>query len=158
MGNLIIIIISLALIVVASIAAMYYGGSAFLSSTSDARVNAITNQITQIEGAITIYEGLGNNPNQDFLAQELIDSNLLKSLPSGWESNLSSISLTLEENEGFPEDLCLAVNDSLGHSFDPILDDVVPYSNDISKGIPKCGSDIVASRKSICCTDSIIEE
>ena len=58
MANLIITIISIALIAVATLMGAYYGGQAFLNAQLKARVNEINNVLDQIAAGVHVYSGL----------------------------------------------------------------------------------------------------
>ncbi|HRJ12306.1 MAG TPA: hypothetical protein PKW15_03570 [Alphaproteobacteria bacterium] len=59
MANLIITIISIALVAVAALMGAYYGGTAFMEGQAKARAVKVINDFAQIEGAIKLY-GVNN--------------------------------------------------------------------------------------------------
>jgi|GEM_PF-3972330 len=66
MANLIITIISIALVAVLAIAGIYYGGSAFGESQSTAIANGLNQEAAQISAAINLYM---STTGQDFATQ-----------------------------------------------------------------------------------------
>jgi hypothetical protein len=55
MANLIITIISIALVAVAALMGAYYGGAAFLEGAAKARANKVLNDFQQMEAALNLY-------------------------------------------------------------------------------------------------------
>lgn len=77
MFQLIVAVISIALVAALAGASIYYGGSAFSGSTAKANVTSLINQGQQISGAVTLYrtDNSGGNPaNIDALVTEYMQS------------------------------------------------------------------------------------
>ncbi|HCM83818.1 MAG TPA: hypothetical protein PKW15_03085 [Alphaproteobacteria bacterium] len=66
MANLIITIISIALVGVAALMGAYYAGEAFYSGQAKAKANSIVNAANQIEGAIRIWASTNMKGNTDY--------------------------------------------------------------------------------------------
>ncbi len=66
MANLIITIISIALVGVAALMGAYYAGEAFFSGQAKAKANSIVNAANQIEGAIRIWASTNMKTNTDY--------------------------------------------------------------------------------------------
>lgn len=66
MANLIITIISIALVAVAALMGAYYAGEAFYSGQAKAKANSIVNAANQIEGAIRIWASTNLKNNTDY--------------------------------------------------------------------------------------------
>ena len=62
MANLIITVISIALVAVAALMGAYYGGTAFMDGQTRATANAIIQQAEQIKGAYLMYLASGGTP------------------------------------------------------------------------------------------------
>lgn len=72
MANLIITIISIALVAIAAIMGAYYGGTAFVEGQAKARAAKIVNDLSQLDAAIKLY-GVNNSgtkviPNAPFFS------------------------------------------------------------------------------------------
>ena len=65
MANLIITVISIALVAVAALMGAYYGGKAFMDGQVTANANTIVHQAEQIKAAYTLYHANGNSPYDD---------------------------------------------------------------------------------------------
>lgn len=66
MANLIITIISIALVGVAALMGAYYAGEAFYSGQAKAKANSIVNAANQIEGAVRIWASSNLKTNTDY--------------------------------------------------------------------------------------------
>lgn len=113
MANLIITIISIALVAVAALMGAYYGGQAFLEGQAKARANAILNDMQQLAGALNLY-ALNHGGSYDFanLPSVTLPNN------TGW-SNLVPAYLTSEPApreiiSGAPRYICAYAPDSPG--------------------------------------------
>lgn len=73
MANLIITVISIALVTIAALMGAYYGGNAFLDGQMKANANTVIQQANQIKGAYALFLANGNDPLPN--GQQLIPSN-----------------------------------------------------------------------------------
>lgn len=121
MFNLIITIISIALIVVMAVASVYYGGEAFTQGTAKGNASALLQQSQQINAAVvlanndgatfTTVESLGTG-NNDYLSAAPVPP--AKVASTGWSfaaSGDTTVTLTAQ-------DVCEAVNESAGLDLD----------------------------------------
>lgn len=81
MFQLIVAVISIALIAALAGASIFYGGSAFSGSTAKANVSALINQGQQIGGAMALYRTDNGGANAGTI-QALIDGAYLQSAPA----------------------------------------------------------------------------
>ncbi len=83
MANLIITIISIALVAVAALMGAYYGGTAFLEGQAKAKANQIIAAAQQIDGAVNLWRannaGAANLPDAAF--NFLVSQGYLSSIP-----------------------------------------------------------------------------
>lgn len=109
MFQLIVAVISVALIAILTIAALWFGGVAFSDSSEKASFAEYFNHGAQIEGALKMYQVNNNNtvPAGDSTAilSTLKTENYLKSIPAGdWEVATSgaqaTIYLPLDNSDG----------------------------------------------------------
>ncbi|HCM83097.1 MAG TPA: hypothetical protein DIS76_00840 [Rhodospirillaceae bacterium] len=84
MANLIITIISIALVAVAALMGAYYGGAAFMEGSAKAGASRMINEARQIEGALHLWR-LDNGNSID-----LPDSNLNFLVSQGYMTRLST--------------------------------------------------------------------
>jgi hypothetical protein len=138
MFNLITVIIAIALLVVVTAVAVYYGGSIVGDQSTKAQATQYRNEAVQIAGAVTLYKAKGNAITSSFQLQTLVDENYLKSLPEGWEPGQDSIVKPLDINDPAAEGICFMANEQAGFTFLSSESDVSIYSKDTSKAIPKC--------------------
>ena len=85
MFQLIVAVISIALVAALAIASIFYGGDAFTKSSERANVTALINQAQQIAGANALYKtDTGNDaPNVATLATETNGIQYLAQVPNG---------------------------------------------------------------------------
>ncbi|HAU28590.1 MAG TPA: hypothetical protein DCW68_00550 [Rhodospirillaceae bacterium] len=77
MSNLIVTVIAIALVGIMTLAAVYYGGSAWMQSQSQADAGTISNEAMQIEGAVSVFHGeIGRYPSD---VSELVERDYLSS-------------------------------------------------------------------------------
>jgi hypothetical protein len=81
MANLIITIISIALVAVAAIMGAYYGGTAFLEGQAKARANAIINKAQQIGAAWILYTSTNGGARDITPWSSLVTGSYLQSTP-----------------------------------------------------------------------------
>lgn len=121
MFNLIVTIISIALVAVLAIASIYYGGSAFNKGADEATVARIINEGSQIKGAAQLYslDNGGSAPADiDVL---LVDKKYLNGKPAGnWNVSaqyaISPVGSTATPAEAAAAlSQCNAINAKLGH-------------------------------------------
>ncbi|MGD1524423.1 hypothetical protein [Vibrio owensii] len=138
MFNLIVAVIAVALITVLSGAALYYGGSSFTDNKVDAEAARIVNEANQINAAILVYKADGNEVTEAFKLTDLVNLGYLKALPGGWTPGDNRAIKPLPEDDPGSEHVCYQANTLSGFEFDPIEDDVEPYSANPKYGIPHC--------------------
>lgn len=122
MFNLIITIISIALVVAMAAAAVYYGGSAFTQGTAKANAATLVTQAQQINGAITLYKN-DNGGTAPLVMADLVDDYLQNApVPGsagadgspGWvlsaDSNTTFATVTVKGAE-----VCTQINVASGH-------------------------------------------
>ena len=129
MPNLIVTLISIALVVVMSAAAVYYGGDVFNEQGKNVEAAKLTTNAGQMEGAIKIYHAeRGDYPTS---AQDLIDAGYLTvEVPGSWSFEQDYIVTSVSD-----ETSCLTLNKMRG------IDTV-----------PTCG-DVAYEGKTHCCLD-----
>lgn len=88
MFSLISILISILLAVLLVGAVVYYGGSAYLNASNDAKVAAIMTQGSQIKAASALYssQNQGQNPAS---INVLVSDHYLQSAPANWNITTS---------------------------------------------------------------------
>lgn len=116
MFNLIITIISIALVVAMAAAAVYYGGEAFTQGTSKANAATLVTQAQQINGAITLYTN-DNGGAAPASVGDLATGGYLQSSPVV-PPNAASGSFTLSSGDsvvsGVNAEVCDRLNDAVG--------------------------------------------
>ncbi len=140
MANLIITIISIALVAVAALMGAYYGGAAFLEGSAKANANMIMNQALQINSAVMLWwtntnRTQSNIPDWNNLARtstSLIPGYLssMPQLPSGfdkWE-------IIFTNGGGFINYTAIATEDASG-TFTGM---VIYLANDSTKSLSIC--------------------
>ena len=122
MFSLIISIISVALVVVLSLATLYYFNGGLLSKTStEAKVAKLTNETSQIQSAIEFYRSQHKGALPPSLEALTENGEYLRQLPSGsWTSNVAYIQTSSDSIE---EPVCLAFNTKRGIPFIPACND-----------------------------------
>jgi hypothetical protein len=80
MFQLIVAVISIALVAALAIASIFYGGEAFTKSSEKANVTALVNQAQQISGAYQLYKT--DNGSAPAAIGDLTTGNYLASLPT----------------------------------------------------------------------------
>lgn len=138
MFNLIIIVISIALIVVLALASMYHGGKAFNENKVVADAAKYRGEAIQISSAFTLFKSDGNSVSESFTLQDLVNKGYLKTLPSGWQPGSNKIIFPLNSNDTGSEHICITAIQQSGYSFDPTDTQVDVYSADSTKAIPHC--------------------
>ncbi len=77
MSNLIVTVIAIALVGAMTLAAVYYGGSAWMGSQAQADASTISNEAMQVEGAVSVFHGeVGRYPSDmsELVAREYLMS------------------------------------------------------------------------------------
>jgi len=124
--NLIITIISIALVVAMAAAAVYYGGSAFTQGTAKANAATLVTQAQQINGAITLFknDNGGTAPTSiDDLSATSVGVDLvpayLQNAPVPGSAGSSTAAWTLSGGNSVVEakglEVCKQVNAASGH-------------------------------------------
>ena len=129
MANLIITVISIALVAVAALMGVYYGGSAFLDGQTRAKFNQLMSGAEQISAAATLYSlshngqlddgNIPGNPTADALnflvpnylsvVPKKIDEGagfLLQDLPTGGLTNTNGVTYSIQSNTSTTLRLC----------------------------------------------------
>jgi len=100
MFQLIVAVISIALVAALAIASIFYGGEAFTKSSDKAHVTALVNQAQQISGAYQLYKT--DNGTAPATIADLVSGGYLASLPTppkvaadgaAWELDATTIDL-----------------------------------------------------------------
>ncbi|MGD1524049.1 hypothetical protein [Vibrio owensii] len=141
MANLIISIISIALVVILAGAMVFFGGDVYKSNKLDAEVAKYLNESSQVQSALTLYKSHGNAITADFQMQELVTDGYLKKVPEGWDKRVGVIGVEIDSGrvgESMAQNICLKANEGMGFEFDPIEDSVMASIDDPAKGIPHC--------------------
>lgn len=81
MFNLIVAVISIALIAAMAAASIFYGGEAFSSSTAKAQASTLVNNGQQISGAQQLHQ-IANSGNREFVVTNLVAEDYLQALPT----------------------------------------------------------------------------
>lgn len=145
MANLIISIISIALVVGLAGAMVFFGGDIYKTNRLDAEVAKYLNESSQVQGALTVYKAHGNEITSDFQMQELVDGGYLKQVPEGWDKRVGVIGVEIDSGrvgESLAQNICVKANNDMGFVFDPIEDDVMAFGDDPSIGIPHCDKEM----------------
>lgn len=131
MFQLIVAVIAIALVLLLSIAAMYFGGSVYTESGARAAYAQNLNSATQIEAAMQLYyhDHTKNPPYEDMeLLQYLQEQKYLKDIPSGdWKVNPVALYKPIEIQDVRQ---CSAMNKAAGFDLS-----IVPAAYD---GCPPC--------------------
>lgn len=117
MPSLIVTIISIALVVIMSAAAIYYGGDVFSEQGKNVEAAKLSTNATQMEGAIKVYHAeKGDYPSS---AQNLIDAGYLSiEVPGNWSFEQDYIVTSVTD-----ENSCLTLNKMYGLDLVPACDD-----------------------------------
>jgi hypothetical protein len=110
MFNLIIVIISIALGAVITLASVSYLGDAFSKGSAQAKANEVLTQGQQIMAAADLYRAKTGGAPADIAA---LTTDYLKSAPAGWTltNNAGDITLTFTVAT---DDICTAINEGIG--------------------------------------------
>jgi hypothetical protein len=110
MFNLIIVIISIALGAVVTLASVSYLGDAFSEGSAQAKANEVLTQGQQIMAAVDLYRAKTGGAPADMAA---LVSDYLKSAPADWTlaNNSGDISLTFTVGSA---EICTAINEGVG--------------------------------------------
>lgn len=138
MFNMIATIVAIALVVVLTATAVYYGGTITGDQTTKASAAQFRNEASQIAGAVSLFKAQGNSITSEFNLADLVDQNYLKTLPEGWEPGQNAIVRRLDPNDPASESICLEANNQASFTFTPGDEFVVTYSQDSTKGLPGC--------------------
>lgn len=138
MLNLVITIIAIALVVILTATAVYYGGTVTGDQKTKANAAQFRNEAAQIAGAVSLFKAKGNAITTEFSLQDLVDQQYLKTLPDGWEPGQNAIVKRLDPNDPASESICLEANTQASFTFTPGDEFVVAYSQDPTKGLPGC--------------------
>lgn len=99
MANLIITVISIALVAVAALMGAYYGGSAFMEGQANAKANAFTSTAEQIRGAYAIRRATTGQKDISQGFEELVNENYL-------DASVMAICRSIDMNGGSELDDC----------------------------------------------------
>lgn len=139
MFNLVVTIIAVALVVIITATAVFYGGGAMSDGVVDAEAAKYRNEAAQIAGAVRLYRAQGNEIVSGFKLETLVEKNYLGSLPEGWNPGSDIIMKAIPDTaDGAAEEICYTANKQSNFEFDSTEDSVVAYSQDTTKGIPLC--------------------
>lgn len=125
MFQLIIAILSIALIATLAIASVYYGGDAFTSGSAKAGAATMVSQAQQISAANVLFQSTNAGANAADVTT-LVSDNYLQSAPQMPES--VGDNLDLDQDSGVVygqvanESICSQINDQLGITVVPDLD------------------------------------
>jgi hypothetical protein len=110
MFNLIIVIISIALGAVVTLASVSYLGDAFSEGSAQAKANEVLTQGQQIMAAVDLYRAKTGGTPADM---DALVTDYLKSAPADWTltNTTGDISLTFTVAT---DDICTAINDGVG--------------------------------------------
>lgn len=125
MFQLIIAILSIALIATLAIASVYYGGGAFTSASANAGAATLIAQAQQISAADTLYQSqhAGQHPtvgSDNTVVITLVDAGYLQSKPGVPDS--IGFNLDLDSGNGMVfgrlkvKSVCAAINDKVGYA------------------------------------------
>lgn len=130
MFSLILSIIAIALVIIITLAVMYYGGAeVFSKGTEEAMTAQALNELSQIEGAMFSYQ-VNENTYPSELA-ELEAKGHLREVPKGWTGSDGdgSFGIKLLETKDAEQEqrICENINKRLGHgdNFTPACSDVL---------------------------------
>lgn len=127
MFNLIITIISIALVVAMAAAAVYYGGTAFTQGTAKANAATLVTQAQQINGAITLYKNDNGGTAPAVIADLVPD--YLQNAPVPGSAGASTAAWTLTGGNSVVEskggEVCTQINVSGGHDGSSVLSNAV---------------------------------
>ncbi|MDO8416308.1 MAG: hypothetical protein Q7S87_08875 [Agitococcus sp.] len=133
MFSLIVSIISIALAIALSAAAMFYGGNSFGALSQKAHAAQLIDETQQIQAAILLFKE--DNARLPISSAELtISGKYLKSMPTGWED--ASTVFKTNAGRGIGESTCLDFNKQKN----------IPF-------VPKC-SDEAYRQIVVCCIDT----
>jgi type II secretory pathway pseudopilin PulG len=133
MFSLILTIIAIALVVVLSLAAMYYGGIAVSSSSQKALATQLISETQQIQSAVSLFKV--DHDRLPLTGSELTaDGKYMQAMPKGWEDATAVFKTT--GPHGISETTCLDFNKQKN----------IPF-------VPNC-SDEAYRRLVVCCVDT----
>jgi len=132
MFQLIVAVISIALVAALAIASIFYGGEAFSKSSEKANVTALVNSAQQISGAYTLYKTDfgGAPPNGTAGITAMVSGKYLASAPTAGKIAGAGAAWTLDTTNGFAliplragvtvtgtgSEICQEVNRQAGHA------------------------------------------
>jgi len=121
MFNLIITIISIALVVAMAAAAVYYGGEAFTNGTAKANAATLVTQAQQLNGAITMFKNDNGGSAPASVGDLTYGGEYLQSAPiPGSAAPTGAWTLTGGNSviTGVGSETCIALNNASGHAED----------------------------------------
>ena len=134
MFQLIVAVIAIALVIILTLAAVWYGGSAFTEGQAKADYARNVNTATQIEGAMQLYYANNsvNAPGEDdVLLNNLVDYGYLREIPFGdWSVTPDSLYRPIEiQSVG----QCAIMNRAAGYDTDlaPTYDGCPPCNGEV---------------------------
>lgn len=142
MQNLVIGIISIALLIVTVTTGSYYLADAFENNKVKGESARYLNETSQVMGAITTYEAKGNEIGSSFSLQTLVDGEYLNHIPQGWSEYPDMIATPIVGSLELKEAVCVETNENAGFTFAPNGSDIKEYIDDPNKGIPYCSTSL----------------
>lgn len=117
MFNLIITIISIALVVAMAAAAVYYGGTAFTNGTAKANAATLVTQAQQLNGAITMFKNDNGGSAPASVGDLVYGGEYLQSAPVPGSAATGTWALSSGDSviTGVGSETCAQLNSASGH-------------------------------------------
>ncbi len=142
MSTLITQIIAIALMSILTATGAIFLSDAFTNNKLKSESAKYTNESAQIMGAIKVYESAGNMILPTFVLNDLVDEQLLKSIPDGWSEYPFMLGKEIEGVESQKEAICIYANNDAGFVFTPSDGLIKASESDPTVGIPYCDEEL----------------
>ncbi|ENK2263950.1 hypothetical protein NDJ00_11560 [Vibrio parahaemolyticus] len=153
MFNLIISILAIALIVVLSAFGVFYGGQIYTEQQIEAEAAKVRNERSQVLAALELYTSNGNEINDNFDLNLLVDDQYLSKLPLDWKRNEKMNIKVLDQEDPKSYHICQKANEQDDFYFNEESTEVHLYEDGITKVyIPYCNKSDLDPRVP-CCTN-----
>ncbi|EGR3229514.1 hypothetical protein ACXHQ0_15430 [Vibrio antiquarius] len=149
MSNLVIVVISIAILALVSGAMYFYGGDIYKEQKISAESAKYINQAQQVNAAYIAYKADGKVITPSFETSELKEQGYLKEIPLGWDIYPGLLGTKISGSEDLKQSVCYEVNKNAGFEFDASEDNVKPLISEASKAIPYCNKEGI--EKVPCC-------
>ena len=153
MFNLIIAIISIALVTLISAAGIYYGGASFTSNSVEAKAAKMRNERNQLIAAVEIYKSDGNDLGSTFKLSTLVEGNYLVKIPDDWVAQNTYAYRELDKHNEGSMNVCYTANAQDGYTYTTDDTDVVAVPDKKNAAVPYCSKSDLPVMISCCISE-----